>query len=132
MRPFIINNCFKMFVIIIYAKEYLQFSSLHIRSLVCMLICYVKVLIKVSPEVYISVTTDQNAFSYPRGLALMIHIMTSDPRVPAPGWGWRSKSKTPLKGRTKFWLKFLGWSISHHHHHSCVDHRYPGGLAFTS
>ena len=33
-----------------------------------------------------------------------MYIMTSDSRFPAPGWGWRSKSRAPLKGMTKFWL----------------------------
>ena len=36
-----------------------------------------------------------------------IHIMNPDPSARAPGLGWRSKTRTPLKSTTEFWIKFL-------------------------
>ena len=58
-----------------------------------------KFCVKVSQVVYISATTNQKAFIFGPYLPwrVDIHSMTPDPRVDAPGWGLRSKSRTPLK-----------------------------------
>ena len=55
-----------------------------------------KALVKVSPVMYISVTTDQKAFIFKPKLPWRVGIdsMTSDLKVLAPVWDWRSKSNT--------------------------------------
>ena len=54
---------------------------------------------KVSEVAYISVTTDQKSFIFgpivPSRVG--IHTIFPDSRVPASGWGWRSKFRTSLR-----------------------------------
>ena len=60
---------------------------------------YVKFSVKISLSGYISITTHQKAFIFGLWVPLRVwfHAMSDGPRDYAPGWGWRSKSRTLLK-----------------------------------
>ena len=55
--------------------------------------------VKVSQVGYISWTTHQKAFIIRLWVPWKVcfHATSFGPRVHAPGWGWRSKARTPLK-----------------------------------
>ena len=72
----------------IYAEIYTVFVFLFVRSFFRSLnFRFNKVLVKVSPVVYISVTAYQKAILFESKLPLrvVIYITTPDSRVPAPG-----------------------------------------------
>ena len=58
-----------------------------------------KFLVKVSLSEYISLTTHQKAFIFEPWVPerVSFYTMSFCPRVDAPGWGYRSKSRTLLK-----------------------------------
>ena len=85
--------------------------SIHpfLCSFVCLFVCSLlsvtfveftsKFLVKVSLSEYISLTTHQKAFIFEPWVPerAIFYAMRFGPRVHAPGWGLRSKSRTLLK-----------------------------------
>ena len=72
-----------MYIVFIFLFVY---SNMYDCSFICTSLhhihgIYIKVLVKVSQVVYISVTTYQKAFIF------IFNNMTTELRFPAPGWG---------------------------------------------
>ena len=109
VRSFVCLFVCTSFRLLEFASKFCVFPYVrsYVRSFVCLFVrtsfrrmeFASKFCVKVSQVVYISATTYQKAFIFGPLLPwrVGIHSMTPDPRVHAPGWGERSKSRTPLK-----------------------------------